>query len=132
MRHLTDKIEHHVDDLTRYREYYTEDAETLLISYGSSARSALHVIMNRRQRGERLGLLELQTLWPFPSELVREKAKNARYVVVVEMNMGQVLHSVKSAVERPDKVFLANQVDGTLITPTTILNILRIIQGRGV
>jgi 2-oxoglutarate ferredoxin oxidoreductase subunit alpha len=132
MRHLTDKIEHHVDDLTRYKEYYADDAETLLISYGSSARSALHVVMNRRQRGERLGLLELQTLWPFPSELVREKAKNARYVVVVEMNMGQVLQSVKSAVDRPDKVSLANQVDGTLITPTTILNILRIIQGRGV
>ncbi len=132
MRHLTDKIEHHVDDLTRYKEYFVEDAETLLISYGSAARSALHVVMNRRQRGERLGLLELQTLWPFPAALVREKAKKARYVVVVEMNMGQVLQSVKMAVERPDQVSLANQVDGTLITPTTILNILRIIQGRGV
>jgi 2-oxoglutarate ferredoxin oxidoreductase subunit alpha len=132
MRHLVDKIEHHVDDLTRYKEYFTEDAETLLISYGSAARSALHVVMNRRQRGERLGLLELQTLWPFPAALVREKAKKARYVVVVEMNMGQVLQSVKAAVERPDQVSLANQVDGTLITPTGILNILRIIQGRGV
>ena len=132
MRHLVDKIEHHVDDLTRYKEYFTKDAETLLISYGSAARSALHVVMNRRKRGERLGLLELQTLWPFPAALVREKAKNARYVVVVEMNMGQVLQSVKAAVEQPDQVSLANQVDGTLITPTGILNILRIIQGRGV
>ena len=132
LRHLVDKIENHVDDVTRYREYHVEDAEMLLISYGSSARSALHVVMNRRQRGERMGLLELQTLWPFPSALVREKAKGARYVVVVEMNMGQALQSVRAAVERPDRVFLANRVDGMLITPTDIQNIMRLIQGKGV
>jgi 2-oxoglutarate ferredoxin oxidoreductase subunit alpha len=132
MRHLVDKIENHVDDVTRYRAYEVEDAETLLISYGSSARSALHVVNNRRQRGEKLGLLELQTLWPFPAALVRETARNARYVVVVEMNMGQILQPVKAAVERPDRVFLANRVDGVLITPTDIQNILRLIQGKGV
>ena len=64
--------------------------------------------------------------------MVREKAKNARYVVVVEMNVGQVLQSVKAAVERPDRVFLANRVDGVLINPTDIQNIMRMIQGKGV
>ncbi|MDA8126298.1 MAG: 2-oxoacid:acceptor oxidoreductase subunit alpha [Deltaproteobacteria bacterium] len=132
LRHLIDKIENHVDDVTRFREVHVEDAETLLVSYGSAARSALHVVMNRRSRGEKVGLLELQTLWPFPAALVREKAKKATYVVVVEMNMGQVLHSVKSAVDEPSRVFLANRVDGTLITPTDIRNILRLIQGKGV
>jgi len=66
LRHLVDKIETHVDEVTRYKEYFVEDAEMLLISYGSSARSALHVVTDRRQHGERIGLLELQTLWPFP------------------------------------------------------------------
>jgi 2-oxoglutarate ferredoxin oxidoreductase subunit alpha len=132
LRHLVDKIENHIKDVTRYREYFVEEAETLLISYGSAARSALHVVMNRRPRGEPLGLLELQTLWPFPAELVREKAKNARHIVMVEMNMGQVLQSVKSAVDRPDRVFLANRVDGMLIAPADIQNILRLIQGKGV
>lgn len=132
LRHLVDKIENHVDEMTRFREYHLEDAETILISYGSSARSALHVVENRRQRGERLGLLELQTIWPFPAALVREKTKNARFIVVVEMNMGQVLQSVRAAVERPERVFLANRVDGVLITPTDIRNILRVIQGKGV
>jgi 2-oxoglutarate ferredoxin oxidoreductase subunit alpha len=132
MRHLVDKIDLHVDKLTRYREYFIEDAEILLISYGSSARSALHMVTDRRQHGERIGLLELQTLWPFPAALVREKTKKVRYVVVVEMNMGQVLQSVKAAVERPEQVFLANRVDGVLITPADIRNILRLIQGKGV
>jgi len=95
LRHLVDKIENHANEIMRYKEYYVEDAETVLISYGSSARSALHLVSDRRQRGDRIGLLELQTLWPFPSMLVRERCKRARYVIVVEMNMGQVLQSVK-------------------------------------
>ena len=132
LRHLVDKIENHANEVMRYREYYVEDAETLLISYGSSARSALHAVVDRRQRGERIGLLELQTLWPFPSMLVREKCKRAQYVIVVEMNMGQVLQSVRMSLERPERVFLANRVDGTLITPLDIRNVLRLIQGKGV
>ncbi len=132
LRHLVDKIESHVDEVTRYHEYFVDDAEILLISYGSSARSALHVVADRRKHGERIGLLELQTLWPFPSALVREKTKNARYVVVVEMNMGQVLQSVRESVEKPERVFLSNRVDGVLITPVDIRNILRLIQGKGV
>jgi len=132
LRHLVDKIESHVNEVTRYHEYFVDDAEILLISYGSSARSALHVVADRRKHGERIGLLELQTLWPFPSDLVREKAKNARYVVVVEMNMGQVLQSVRESVEKPERVFLSNRVDGVMITPVDIRNILRLIQGKGV
>ena len=132
LRHLVDKIESHVNEVTRYHEYFVDDAEILLISYGSSARSALHVVADRRKHGERIGLLELQTLWPFPSALVREKTKNARYVVVVEMNMGQVLQSVRESVEKPERVFLSNRVDGVMITPVDIRNILRLIQGKGV
>jgi len=132
LRHLVDKIENHANEIMRYKEYYVEDAETLLISYGSSARSALHLVADRRQRGERIGLLELQTLWPFPSTLVREKCRRAQYVIVVEMNMGQVLQSVRMSLERPERVFLANRVDGTLITPNDIRNVLRLIQGKGV
>ena len=132
LRHLVDKIESHVDEVTRYHEYFVDDAEILLISYGSSARSALHVVADRRKHRERIGLLELQTLWPFPSALVREKSKNARYVVVVEMNMGQVLQSVRESVEKPERVFLSNRVDGVMITPVDIRNILRLIQGKGV
>jgi 2-oxoglutarate ferredoxin oxidoreductase subunit alpha len=132
LRHLVDKIENNTTQMARYKEYELEDARTLLISYGSSARSALHVVRNRRLRGERLGLLELQTLWPFPADIVREKCRQAEYVVVVEMNMGQVMREVKAAVETPDKVFLANRIDGQFITPTDIRDLLRLIQGRGV
>ncbi|SHO50179.1 2-oxoacid:acceptor oxidoreductase subunit alpha [Desulfopila aestuarii] len=132
LRHLVDKIENNVDSITRYKEYFLDDAQYILISYGSSARSAIHMAKNRREKNEKIGVLELQSIWPFPSELVREKCANAKAVVVVEMNMGQVLAQVKAAVDEPNKVFLANRIDGKLITPTDIKGLLRVIQGRGI
>jgi 2-oxoglutarate ferredoxin oxidoreductase subunit alpha len=132
LHHLVDKLENRAHQLARYKEYYIEDAEQLLVSYGSSARSARHVVEDRRLHGERLGLLELQTLWPFPYSIVREKCAKAKSVIVVEQNMGQILHEVKFAVDEPGRVFLANRIDGVFITPADILNILRLIQGRGV
>jgi len=131
IHHLVDKIQGHTKEITMVKEFFVDDAECLLISYGSSARTALHVVENRRARGERLGLLELQTLWPFPVDTVRKRCAPVSYAIVVEMNMGQILHEVKKAVDDPDKVFLANQINGSFITPTDVLNILRIIQGKG-
>ena len=87
---------------------------------------------SRRARGEKIGVLELQSIWPFPTELVREKCADAKAVLVVEMNMGQVMAQVKAAVDNPDRVFLANRIDGHLITPSDIKRLLRVIQGRGV
>ncbi|MEM5790199.1 MAG: 2-oxoacid:acceptor oxidoreductase subunit alpha, partial [Syntrophobacteraceae bacterium] len=132
IRHLMDKIENRVNELARYKEFYTEDAECLLISYGSSARSARHIVERRRKRGDRYGLLELQTLWPFPYELVRQKAAVAKRIVVVEMNTGQICQSVRLAVEQPNRVFLANRIDGVFISPTDIQSTLRVIEGKGV
>jgi 2-oxoglutarate ferredoxin oxidoreductase subunit alpha len=132
LRHLVDKLENRANLIARYKEYYLEDAEHLIISYGSAARSARHVVENRRMRGDNLGLIELQTLWPFPDDIIREKCARAKSVIVVELNMGQILREVKLAVDEPQKVFLANRIDGVFITPTDIMNILRLIRGKGV
>lgn len=132
LRHLVDKIENNIHNITRYKEYYLEDARYVLISYGASARSALHLATERRRRGERIGVLELQSIWPFPSEMVRQKCAQARAILVVEMNMGQVMAQVKAAVDKPKRVFLANRIDGQLITAPDIKRLLRVIQGRGV
>jgi len=132
LRHLVDKIENNVQAITRYKEHYMEGADYVMISYGSAARSAIHLAKSRRARGEKIGVLELQSIWPFPTEVVREKCADAKVVLVVEMNMGQVMAQVKAAVDKPHRVFLANRIDGHLITPSDIKRLLRVIQGRGV
>ncbi len=132
LRHLIDKIDNRVHEITRYKEHYMEGAEYVLVSYGASTRSAIHLAKSRRNKGEKIGVIELQTLWPFPTGMIREKCRGAKAVVVVEMNMGQVLQQVRAAVEDPERVFLANRFDGKLITPTDIKQIMRVIQGRGI
>ena len=132
LRHLVDKIENNVNEINMYKEYWLEDADYILISYGSSARSAIHLAKNRRARGVKIGVLELQTLWPFPSDMIREKCAGAKSKNVVEMNMGQVVTQVRNAVDNPNSVFLANKITGELISPTDIKSILRMIQGKGV
>ncbi len=132
LHHLVDKIENKADLLARYKEHYTDDAEILLISFGSAARTALHMVEKRRQRGLKVGLLELQTLWPFPRQLVRSMCKGRTHVLVVEMNMGQVCQEVRKAVMRPERVYLANRFDGKSIAPADILNVLNMIRGKGV
>lgn len=129
--HLYDKIENRAHILARWKEYFLEDAEQILVPYGSSARSARHLVEGRRAKGDRIGLLELQTLWPFPAQLVREKTAHAKSVFVVEMNMGQICAQVKNVVANPDRVFLVNRMDGKLVTPTDIGQIMRVIEGRG-
>jgi 2-oxoglutarate ferredoxin oxidoreductase subunit alpha len=130
--HLVTKIENHASDMARLKTLDIEDAETVLISYGAAARSARHLVVSRRARGEPLGLIELQTLWPFPAAEVRRYCDRAHTILVVEMNMGQMLIEVRRAVDRPERVFLANRYDGELIGPTDIRNILRLVQGKGV
>ena len=131
LRHQVDKIENNVHKMTFYKSYFLEDASVVLISYGSSARSALSVVRQRRNRGESIGLLELNTIWPFPAELVRECTQNAELVAVVEMNVGQLTQSVKLAVGSSKRVHLINRVDGQMINDKDIKKILRILQGRG-
>ena len=132
LRHLVDKIENNAHIIARYKEFYLEDAQTILISYGATARSALHVVELLRRKGQLFGLLELQTLWPFPYDLVRTKCSQAKYVIVAEMNLGQICREVQHAVENPERVFLSNRIDGVFITPTDIRQTLRLIQGKGV
>ena len=132
LHRLIDKIEGKRTRLARWKEYFLDDADTVLISYGSSARSALEYVTKCRVEGIRkVGLLELQTIWPFPVELIQEKTANAKAVLVVEMNMGQLLPNVKSAMHNPERAFLANRIDGMLITPADIDTFVRVVEGRG-
>lgn len=132
IRHLVDKIENNADSIARYKSYYLEDARTVLVSYGATARSALHVVESQRRKGQKFGLLELQTIWPFPYDIVGEACGRAKQVLVVEMNMGHVCAEVKRALTNPRNVFLVNRIDGVFITPTDIRQALRLIDGKGV
>ena len=132
MRHLIDKIEAQSKHICKTKQYFLEDAETVLISYGASARTALEIVNSSRMRDRKIGLLELQTIWPFPKEIVAEICNQAERVIVVEMNMGQVLEQVRANVKTPEKVYLCNRYDGNLVNLDDVKNVLRVVEGRGI
>ncbi len=131
IHHLVDKIENRAHTLARWKEYHLEDAEHIIVSYGASARSSRELVEARRSKGDRIGLLELQTLWPFPGQMVREKTKHAKNIFVVEMNMGHMKEQVKRVAVNPDRVYLVNRMDGVLVNPKDIGAVMRTIEGRG-
>lgn len=130
--HLTDKINSSTSAITRYKTFHLEDAKHIFVSYGSAARTVRQVVEQSRKVGDKYGLLELQTLWPFPHEIVGELCANAKSIMVVEMNQGQIVEQVKLAVPNKERVFLINRFDGVFIKPEDVLNLLRLIQGKGV
>lgn len=82
---------------TRWEEYRTEDAQLLLVGYGVVSRILHGVVDMARKEGLRVGLLRPITLWPFPSEAVRDVAERSQCVLVVEMSTGQMVEDVRLA-----------------------------------
>lgn len=123
IRRLHKKVDYYRERITYYRSFSAEDAEVLIIAYGCTARSAKDAVMILRKGGLRVGLLQLQTLWPFPYELIEEYAKGARFVVVPEMNMGQIIGEVERAICR--RAIGINRVDGRMISPGEIVGVIR-------
>jgi 2-oxoglutarate ferredoxin oxidoreductase subunit alpha len=73
------KIERSLSDILLYDGYNIEDADTLVIAYGATARSAHHAVELARKRGRKVGLLKLKTLWPFAEEVVEHAAPMVRW-----------------------------------------------------
>ncbi|MBN1179435.1 MAG: 2-oxoacid:acceptor oxidoreductase subunit alpha [Anaerolineae bacterium] len=114
------KIRRGLSEILLYDADGIDAAETLVVAYGSTARSAHYAVELARKRGRRVGFLKLKTLWPFPEEVVDKAAERIHRVVVPEMNMGQMALEVERVVGRR-KVRRVNRADGQLIKPDEIL-----------
>jgi 2-oxoglutarate/2-oxoacid ferredoxin oxidoreductase subunit alpha len=99
----------------------TEDAEILVIAYGSVARSARRAVRDARDRGIKAGLLQLVTLWPFPRQILEPLLRQVRVALVPELNLGQVSREVKRVNQGQTRIEKLNRIDGGLITPEEIL-----------
>lgn len=114
------KIDRSLSDILLYDSDGVEDAETLVIAYGSTARSARYAVEMARQRGHKVGFLKLKTLWPFAAEVVEHAATRLHRVVVPEANLGQLTLEVERVLGG-HKVRRVNRADGEMIQPADIL-----------
>ncbi|MBN2583580.1 MAG: 3-methyl-2-oxobutanoate dehydrogenase subunit VorB [Planctomycetes bacterium] len=111
---LIAKYERMTTEEVRYETVQTDDAELLLVGYGTSARLAKAAVANCRARGLKVGLVRPITLWPFPTEVLSRLARTVRKMLVVEMSWGQMVEDVRLAVNGRVEVDLLNTFGGAV------------------
>lgn len=109
-------------DIESNEEFKLDDAEVVILAYGSSARSARYAVNELRDQGIKAGLFRPITIWPFPEKRVAELGKQAKGIVVPEMNLGQMIFEVERIVKNDCALAGVNRVDGDPITPTQIID----------
>lgn len=106
----------------RYQEYFTDDAEYLMVAFGSIARICLKSIEMARAQGIKIGLLRPITLWPFPSAEIARLARKVKGMLVVELNAGQMVEDVKLAASGTDvPVYHFGRMGGIVPNPDEVL-----------
>jgi 2-oxoglutarate ferredoxin oxidoreductase subunit alpha len=124
-RYLREKIYHHRESIVEVEDFMMEDAEIAIFAYGSVARSARAVVRWARAEGLRVGMVRPLTIWPFPTTAVEHMADQVRSVIVPEMNLKQISWEVQAAVRGHARVIDYGRVDGKLITPDEIKQLVK-------
>ena len=125
IRRLFRKISQHFPEIQSGEFFQTDDAEMTIIAYGCVARSARRAVRDARESGMKIGLLRLDTLWPFMRTAVEKVLQTSKTIIVPEMNMGQISREVKRVNKGSARVVTINKVDGSIITPEEILDRIR-------
>ena len=123
--HLQAKYAEIETNETRYEEIDCEDAEYLIVAFGSCARIAQKSMEHAREEGIKVGLFRPITLWPFPSKALAERAKAMKGILVVELNSGQMIEDVKLAVECRIPVEHFGRLGGIVPDPDEVIEALK-------
>lgn len=122
VRRLSKKITSHLDEITDYELYYEDGARRLVVAYGSTARSALWAVKEARDHGEKVGMLRLKSMWPFPGDVIRQWGDECEELIVPETNLGQVSQVVSAYTSTP--VSLVSQTNGEIMDPRRVRDFL--------
>ncbi len=119
------KIRDNVKDLTDLRCEFLDDADHIVVAYGSTSRAAKRAVKDAREQGIKAGFVQMRTLFPFPdyffSDLAQQRGKAA--FIVPEMNSGKICREVQTAICRP--VRSLPKMGGEMHTPQEILNAIK-------
>ncbi|MFP3853536.1 MAG: 2-oxoacid:acceptor oxidoreductase subunit alpha [Anaerolineales bacterium] len=126
---LMNKVAVNADELIRTDEYYLEDAQVVVVAFGSTARSARRAVIEARAKGIKAGLLRLVSIWPLAEDRIRQLAEYADEFVVAEMNLGQIRGEVERVVRRP--VRGVHNAGGAMMSPTTIQEVIEEAASHG-
>jgi len=109
----------------RFQEYYTEDADYLIVAFGTVARICLKAIEDARAKGIKIGLLRPITLWPFPTKEIARLSERVKGMLAVELNAGQMIEDVRLAVNGRVPVYHFGRMGGMIPNPNEVLDALK-------
>lgn len=109
--------------ITLFEENISPQSDTLVISYGVTARAVEDAGKILAGAGRPVSTLTLKTLWPVPEELLLEKAHRFQRIVVIEMNLGQYVHEIRRVFGGRTVEFFG-QMNGVLITPAQVMEVI--------
>jgi len=122
---LVDKVRLNAPQIEMHEELATDDAETIVVSFGCTARSARQAVLRARSEGLKVGFLRVITVWPFPETRIRELIDNGNVqrFVVPEVNLGQLRREIERLTSMP--VLRLNHAGGLMPTPDEILGLVK-------
>jgi 2-oxoglutarate ferredoxin oxidoreductase subunit alpha len=110
---------------------HTEDADLLLVSYGTASRVCIEALKTAREKGHKVGLLRPITLWPFPKKQISKLAQKVKNILTVEMSMGQMVEDVRLAVNGKIPVYLHARPAGIADSDGVLQAIETILKHKG-
>lgn len=117
---MMNKVSDNLDDILANDEYMVDDADILLVSYGSTARTAKAAVNRLRKAGVKAGLFRPITVWPFPADRMVELAEKVDNIMVCELNEGQYVREVERIVKSKANVSHFGRGNGEVLTPVEI------------
>lgn len=123
--HLQKKYEKIKANEVRYEAMHVEDADYIIVAFGSAARVSEKAIEIAHEEGLSLGLFRPITLWPFPEKEIKALAENKKGILVVEINAGQMVEDVRLAVNGALPVEHFGRLGGIVPEPEEIVNALK-------
>lgn len=121
---LQEKYKQWKEKEVKYETYFIDDAEIVVVAFGSAARISLSAVRKLRHEGIKIGLLRPVTLFPFPEKPIIKLAQEVERFVVVEFNAGQMVEDVKLAVNGMAEVYLYGRPGGNIVTAEDVYDAL--------
>jgi 2-oxoglutarate ferredoxin oxidoreductase subunit alpha len=118
---LIKKIQKNKKKIIVYEKFFLNRADVVIVTYGSSVRPALRAMHNLRRKGLPVGLLKLNTIWPFPEDIIRKLAQRVGAFVVPEVNFGQIALEVERCASGQAFTELIPHAGGGIHTPGQIM-----------
>lgn len=128
--HLQEKYQKIKENEVRYEETLCDDAEWVIVAFGSAARISMKSVESARKRGEKVGLFRPITLWPFPEKEIEALSKRVKGFLVVEINAGQMVYDVRLASKMKVPVDHFGRLGGIVPDPSEITEALKKLQSE--